>query len=687
MAGLFATSKGRLVSSAEEGRWGEALEILEGLDVERHRQSFLEDYRLHHDGKSSLDGDDDGCGEKDYSTMVTPLEKAVALAHEMTILELADHGEVELAYAALRMCSEMLDSTLPASNENDREMDDNGGESDYKAGDIGNSGNLGIISSRSGDVERRITSLSSLRTSSASNGASTALLLPVNYYGPSNQTQQKRRSQIAKLLKRLVPEVPMQRLASLLQQSVRWQCHTGVFPTIQRLFQHNDDEDGKIVDKDGKSKKKKRKQTTEQRFDLVLGNVDIIGSQDGKKKRKSSANDNSVVERIPSRSTQTIRLGKNSYIESAIFLPDGRGLVTGSSDGFIEIWGEPISEKGGVDDDVANKVTGMNAMIQTNINYENLRTSDLSYQRNDDLMMHDTAVLAMDVSNDGTLLGTTSSDGTVCVWKIMDGKLLRKLERAHGGSGGGDKGAAVTCIQFSPDGSKILTGGHDSTAREFGLLASRMLKEFRGHRSYVNCCSYVTLSNKSATTGESKAASGNALVVVTASADGNVRVWDGKTAEPMREITPPIPTSNAVVLHGEESIVSSKSIHTVMHLHSPPQTMIVVPRTDRAYLMSYTGAVLRVFTRDDVQGTDFLAASVSPSNRWLFVAADDGKCVAFDVNTGKVEKVIASFGEECSGRSEKASDITGIIHHPFRGLIGGYSNSKGQKRGILTLWK
>ncbi|EED92451.1 WD40-repeat protein [Thalassiosira pseudonana CCMP1335] len=499
MAGLFATSKGRLVSSAEEGRWGEALEILEGLDVERHRQSFLEDYRLHHDGKSSLD-----------------------------------------------------------------------------------------------DVERRITSLSSLRTSSASNGASTALLLPVNYYGPSNQTQQKRRSQIAKLLKRLVPEVPMQRLASLLQQSVRWQCHTGVFPTIQRLFQNNDDEDGKI----------------------------------------SSAIDNCAVERIPSRSTQTIRLGKNSYIESAIFLPDGRGLVTGSSDGFIEIWGEPISEKGG-----------------TNINYENLRTSDLSYQRNDDLMMHDTAVLAMDVSNDGTLLGTTSSDGTVCVWKIMDGKLLRKLERAHGGSGGGDKGAAVTCIQFSPDGSKILTGGHDSTAREFGLLASRMLKEFRGHRSYVNCCSY--------------AASGNALVVVTASADGNVRVWDGKTAEPMREITPPIPTSNAV------------SIHTVMHLHSPPQTMIVVPRTDRAYLMSYTGAVLRVFTRDDVQGTDFLAASVSPSNRWLFVAADDGKCVAFDVNTGK----------ECSGRSEKASDITGIIHHPFRGLIGGYSNSKGQKRGILTLWK
>ena len=58
-------------------------------------------------------------------------------------------------------------------------------------------------------------------------------------------------------------------------------------------------------------------------------------------------------------------------------------------------------------------------------------------------MMHDSSVLAVDVSNDGTLLGTTSSNGTVCIWKLSDGKMLRKLERAHGGIvglGGGDKG-------------------------------------------------------------------------------------------------------------------------------------------------------------------------------------------------------------------------------------------------------
>jgi len=107
--------------------------------------------------------------------------------------------------------------------------------------------------------------------------------------------------------------------------------------------------------------------------------------------------------------------------------------------------------------------------------------------------------------------------------------------------------------------------------------------------------------------------------------------------------------------------------------------------------MSYSGAVLRVFTRDDVaQGSsDFLAATVSPSNQWLFAASSDGKCAVIDIQSGKAEKIIPSFGEDCSsGRSsEKPCEVSGLVCHPHRGFLGGYSNDKGQKRGILTLWK
>jgi len=716
--------------------------LLDSLDLERCRRSYLnldEDSSTNYSravvnvvGNSGERDDNVNQDKNDSSSsMVTPLEKAVAMAHEITILELAEQNEVELAYATLRMCSEMLDRTLSVNNNGDDYFGDD--DNNNNGANSQDAANIGMISSKSGDVERRITALSSMRRSASSTSDNTAALLPANYYGPSNPTKQKQRDQIAKLLKRHVPEVPTKRLSSLLQQSVKWQCHTGTFPTVQRLFQQkmNDDEnkDDKLLEEqgdngEGTKKKKRKNKNIEQKFDLVLGNVDIING-DGKRKRKkdgtSTTSNSSAVERIPSRPHQTIRLGKKSYIESACFLPNGRGLVTGSSDGFIEVWGEeggspPSPSKDNKDGD--GGAAAGNADLKKSplllatdtIDFEKLRTSDLPYQRNDDLMMHESSILAMDVSHDGTLLGTTSSDGTVCVWKILDGKLLRKMERAHGGIGGvSDKGAAVTCIQFSPDGSKILTGGHDATCREFGLLTSRMLKEFRGHKSYVNCCSYVVLphslamaaeggSGSSGMGGGSTSNSSNHhgvkssfLAVVTASADGSVCVWDGRTAEPIREIIPPIPTSTNAVIHDKDSIAGSKSIHTVVHLHSPPNTMIVVPRCDRAYLMSYSGAVLRVFTRDDVaQGSnDFLAATVSPSNQWLFVAADDGKCVVFDIHSSKVEKIIRSFAEDCSsGRSsEKPCEVSGLVCHPHRGLLGGYSNDKGQKRGILTLWK
>lgn len=583
----------------------------------------------------------------------------VADVHEQGILELADSAEFDLAFAALRLCSDELDELSAKSTVE---------------------GGLEIRESRGASTERRIHALASLRSTAATTatsstsgkqqgggGSASASLIPPDYYGPNNISRQKRREAIGKALSESIPVVPSARLTSLLQQAVKWQAHTGQLPQVRELWDAEqediDDDDEDEDDGDNKAKKKKKRKRSSKkrrkRFDLVLGEVDIVaaleeaGGIEGVAAAGSGSKNAPGAEKIVRDPYSTIKFGKKSLVECAQFLPDGSGLVTGSSDGFIEIW-DPESR------------------------YADLRM-DLPYQKADEILMHDSAVLALAVSNDGAMLGTGSSDGMIKVWKVENGKCLRQFENAHRG--------AISCLAFSADASHVLSGSHDSTCREFGLRAARMLKEFRGHTSYINSCSYVTVEGGS-----------SSLLVVSGSADGTVRVWDGRSAECMRIINPT--TASQIVIGASltmtstaDESVAGKSVQCVIPIHTPPNSMLIVPRAPHAYLVSHAGSVLRVFNRDDTRGrgsgtdekADFIAATVSPSNKWLYVATEDGLLLCFDVATGKIEKTVRDFAVETSGKDN--SEISGLVHHVNKSLLGGYSNDKSLKRGRLVLWK
>jgi WD40 repeat-containing protein SMU1 len=62
---------------------------------------------------------------------------------------------------------------------------------------------------------------------------------------------------------------------------------------------------------------------------------------------------------------------------------------------------------------------------------------------------------------------------------------------------------------------QVLSGSFDGTVRVHGLKSGKMLKEFRGHTSYVNDAIF------SAEGGQ----------VISGSSDATVRVWDAKTCE------------------------------------------------------------------------------------------------------------------------------------------------------------
>ncbi len=265
----------------------------------------------------------------------------------------------------------------------------------------------------------------------------------------------------------------------------------------------------------------------------------------------SASADNTIkLWSIDGRERKTLR-GHESAVYHVSFSPDGQMLASASNDGTIKLWNSEGQElktfrghEGAIysvsfrPDGKAIASTGWGTVKLWNLNGEELRTfptnsgwvrsvsfspigsfiafagdSNMIELRHPDkkldrtLRGHESTVWDINFSPDGTKLVSASEDGTVKLWDVNDGRELKTL-RGHEGT--------VWSASFSPDGKTIASASDDSTIKLWQFFDRSDIKVLRVHRQGVTSLSF----------------SHDGKWLLSASIDGKVWLWNLEGQEP-----------------------------------------------------------------------------------------------------------------------------------------------------------
>jgi WD40 repeat protein len=201
---------------------------------------------------------------------------------------------------------------------------------------------------------------------------------------------------------------------------------------------------------------------------------------------------------------------------------------------------------------------------------------------------HENFVMSVDFSPDGSRIVTASWDQTAQVWNTCTGEPVGAPLRHDG---------RIWTASFSSDGSRVVTASADRTARIWDATSGDKLVELR-HEDEINSASFSPDGSR----------------VVTASDDGTARIWEARTGQQMR------------VLQGH-----GKSVNTASF--SPDGDRLVTAGDDETARIwdAQTGEQLTPPLRHTgkVNG-----ASFSPDGARVITASDDNSAQIWDARTG-----------------------------------------------------
>jgi WD40 repeat protein len=200
-------------------------------------------------------------------------------------------------------------------------------------------------------------------------------------------------------------------------------------------------------------------------------------------------------------------------VNAVAFSPDGKSVITASSDTTAQFWdaatgrpiGQPLTHRGSVNA-VAFSPDGKSVITGSNDGTAPLWNAATGRPLGQTLA-HQTLVASAAFSRDGKNVVTGSLDKTAQLWDAATGRPLGP-SLAHAGQ--------VWSVALSPDGRTVLTAGQENSARFWDAATGRPLGQTLTHRGWIFAVAF----------------SPDGKTVMTGSWDNTARLWDAATGQP-----------------------------------------------------------------------------------------------------------------------------------------------------------
>lgn len=342
------------------------------------------------------------------------------------------------------------------------------------------------------------------------------------------------------------------------------------------------------------------------------GVLSVRFSPDGNQLASGSYDQTARIWDLKSGETVQTLQGHSWWVWAAEFSPGSQRLVTAGQDGKAIVWerrGTESDERNAPDAEPgANRAAGADQ-------------AGSQFHKLTEFTGHDGAVYSAKFSPDGTRIATGGYDTFVMVWNPDDVEPVDIQSRVDGSrvpAAGflklsGHTGP-VRSVAFSPNGELILSGAEDNSLRLWDASSGTPLKSLRGHGSAIRSCAF----------------SPDGKWVLSGSKDERIRLWNIDGYQEVRVL-------HATTLSGHEDVVLGARF-------SADGRQVVTASRDRSAILwdSATGKQLRKF----VEGHEFLASSAVFFNdgKRLATGAGDNSVRIWDLESGTQISALSPTG-------------------------------------------